>query len=120
MQGQAGDSLFAVVDGTVEVDAAPRRRRRGQPRHAPDGTVLGEMSLLTGEPRSATVRAVDGALVYEVGRRQYEPLLAARPGALRGARRARWSARLRTQGELLERYDAERARAGFARRSRAC
>ena len=33
------------------------------------------MSLLTGEPRAATVRAVDGALVYEIGRRQYAPLL---------------------------------------------
>ena len=35
------------------------------------------MSLLTGEPRRATVRAVDGALVYEIGREQYAPLLLA-------------------------------------------
>jgi CRP-like cAMP-binding protein len=33
------------------------------------------MSLLTGEPRSATVRAVEGALVYEIGQSQYAPLL---------------------------------------------
>ena len=44
------------------------------------------MSLLTGAPRSATVRAVDGALVYEVGRLQYEPILAARPVLQAGAR----------------------------------
>ena len=43
------------------------------------GAVLGEMALLTGEPRSATVRAVDSALVYEIGWRQYAPLLQAHP-----------------------------------------
>ena len=40
------------------------------------------MSLLTGEPRSATVRAISGATVVEIGRRQYEPLLRARPALL--------------------------------------
>jgi CRP-like cAMP-binding protein len=44
--------------------------------------VIGEMSLLTGEPRAATVRAIDGATVYEISRRQYEPLLRSRPQLL--------------------------------------
>ena len=115
VQGQEGDSLFAVVDGTVEVAAAARGRRRRQTSARAHGTVLGEMSLLTGEPRSATVRAVDGALVYEVGRRQLQPLLAARPElfeALQGA----MVARLETQQSLLERYDAARCGSAFRRR----
>jgi CRP-like cAMP-binding protein len=37
------------------------------------------MSLVTGEPRAATVRAISSATVYEIGRRQYEPLLRSRP-----------------------------------------
>ena len=81
VQGQEGDSLFVVVEGTVEVLL---RRADGTEVNLgtrPNGTVLGEMSLLTGEPRSATVRAVDGALVYEVGRRQF----AAGPGRAAGA-----------------------------------
>src|SRR5262249_61135122 len=43
------------------------------------GAVVGEMSLLTGEPRSATVRAVDGAVVYEIGASSYGPVLQAHP-----------------------------------------
>ncbi len=37
---------------------------------------------MTGEPRSATVRAIGGATVVEIGRHQYEPLLRARPALL--------------------------------------
>jgi CRP-like cAMP-binding protein len=115
VQGQEGDSLFAVVEGTVEVLI---RRDGGPDVHIgtrPRGTVVGEMSLLTGDPRSATVRAVDGALVYEVGRRQLQPLLTARPelfDALRGA----MVSRLRTQESFLERYDAARCAKAFSRR----
>jgi hypothetical protein len=115
VQGQEGDSLFAVVEGTVEVVL---RRENGVEVHIGkrlDGTVVGEMSLLTGEPRSATVRAVDGALVYEVGRKQLQPLLAARPelfDALRGA----MESRLRTQESFLERYDAAGCAKAFTRR----
>ena len=40
------------------------------------------MSLLTGEPRSATVRSIDSAVVYEIGQRQLAPILQARPSAI--------------------------------------
>ena len=75
IQGTTGTSLFVVADGEVEVVL-----RRAQGADVKVGTlgrgeVVGEMSLLTGEPRAATVRAVDGALVYEIGRTQYAPLL---------------------------------------------
>ncbi|HET6549218.1 MAG TPA: cyclic nucleotide-binding domain-containing protein, partial [Solirubrobacter sp.] len=117
VQGQDGDSLFVVVEGAVEVML---RRDDGTEVNLgtrPLGTVLGEMSLLTGAPRSATVRAVDGALVYEIGRRQYEPILAARPELVDALEHA-MEARLSAQGELLGHYDAERAREGFTRRMR--
>jgi CRP-like cAMP-binding protein len=44
------------------------------------GDVIGEVSLLTGALRTATVRAMDGAIVYEIGKQQYEPIIRARPG----------------------------------------
>src|SRR3954452_23577412 len=63
VQGQPGDSLFVVVEGTVEVMLRRADGAEVNLATRPHGTVLGEMSLLTGEPRSATVRALDGALV---------------------------------------------------------
>lgn len=117
VQGQKGDSLYAVVEGTVEVYV---RREDGTDVHLGErsnGTVFGEMSLLTGEPRSATVRAVDGALVYEVGLRQLEPIVAGRPELVEALREA-METRLRTQGRLLERYDSG-GRGLFARLWRA-
>jgi CRP-like cAMP-binding protein len=43
------------------------------------GDVIGEISLLTGAPRTATVRAIEGAVVYEIGKHQYEPIIQSRP-----------------------------------------
>jgi CRP-like cAMP-binding protein len=79
VQGAEGTSLFVVADGDVEVVV---RRPHGPNMHVDTltrGAVVGEMSLLTGAPRSATVRAADAALVYEIGWRQYAPLLCAHP-----------------------------------------
>jgi CRP-like cAMP-binding protein len=81
-EGAEGASLFVLAEGTLEVTV-----RREDGRDWPLGTVgpgavIGEMSLLTGAPRSATVRAVDGATVYEIARQQYEPLLRSRPSLL--------------------------------------
>ena len=106
-----------VVDGAVEVMLRREDGREVNLGLRPSPTVLGEMSLLTGAPRSATVRAVEGALVYEIGRRQYAPILTARPELVDALERA-MEARLTAQGAMLERYDAERARAGFTRRIR--
>ena len=79
VEGQEGTSLFLVGQGEVEV-----RQRRADGSDRPvavlgRGDVVGEMALLTGEPRSATVRSVDESIVYEIGRHQYVPLLRAHP-----------------------------------------
>lgn len=79
IQGQPGTSLFVVADGEVEVLVRRPDGRDVVVDTMGRGEVIGEMALLTGEPRSATVRATDGALVYEVGRRRFEPLLLANP-----------------------------------------
>jgi CRP-like cAMP-binding protein len=115
VQGQSGGSLFLVVEGEVEVVLRRADGAEIDLGRRPSGIVLGEMSLLTGERRSATVRAVEGAVVYEIGPLQYGPLLAARPALIDALERA-MEQRLRAQGDLLERHDADQARAGFTRR----
>ena len=107
VQGRPGDSLFVVAEGTVDIVL---RREDGSEVNLGtrrNGVVLGEMSLLTGEPRSATVRAVDGALVYEVGRRQWETVVAARP-ELHDLLQRVMDERLRAQDATLEAHDARR------------
>ena len=78
--GEEGTSLFIVAAGKVEV---LRRLEDGSDvhiSHLGPGSVLGEMSLLTGQPRSATVRASeDGALVLEIAEEQYRPLIVLHP-----------------------------------------
>jgi CRP-like cAMP-binding protein len=75
------------------------------------------MSLLTGEPRAATIRAITGATAYEIGRHQYEPLLRARPQLL-DELAAMLEERLRSRGERLRAYDAERERKALRDRIR--
>jgi CRP-like cAMP-binding protein len=75
-------SLFVLADGELEV---LRRDEHGHD-HVIDriqkGAVVGEMSLLTGAPYSATVRAVEGAVVYEFGAPQHDPILGEHPGVV--------------------------------------
>lgn len=80
-EGTAGRSLFVVVAGLFEVlhtagSTETRLARLGA------GDVFGEMSLLTGAPRSATVRAVTDAVVLEIAKETLDPVLALQPDAV--------------------------------------
>jgi CRP-like cAMP-binding protein len=79
VEGRDGTSLFLIGEGEVEVrirndDGTDRLVETMGP-----GEVVGEMALLTGEKRTATVRSVGEAVVYEISRQLYEPLLRANP-----------------------------------------
>lgn len=79
IQGREGSSLFLVGEGRLEVMV---RQTDGTDRLMAvknKGEVVGEISLLTGAPRTATVRALEGAVVYEIGKHQFEPIIRARP-----------------------------------------
>jgi CRP-like cAMP-binding protein len=79
VQGQAGGSLFVLAEGRLEVMLRDGAGADALVDTMGKGAVIGEMSLLTGEPRNATVRALDGAVVYEIGTLQYRPVLEALP-----------------------------------------
>ncbi len=75
-QGAPGDSAYLSVSGRLRVyiaggDGAPRAvRELGR------GEVIGEMSLYTGEPRSATVVAIRDSVLARLDKAQFEALLA--------------------------------------------
>ncbi len=79
-QGETGDSMFIVVEGLAEalVRSAKLDSEVKVGQLIP-GEFIGEMSLLTGASRSATVRAVTGLVAYEVRKEHLAPLLEARP-----------------------------------------
>ena len=66
-EGDAGDSMFVMLRGTAAVSVARNGTsvRVGGMRQ---GDCFGEFSLLTGEPRSATIRAENDCEVLEISK----------------------------------------------------
>ena len=79
VQGSEGTSLFLVGEGTVEVRLRKEDGTDWLVERMGPGEVVGEMSLLTGDRRAATVRSVEESVVYEIAKQHYEPLLVAHP-----------------------------------------
>ncbi len=73
-EGDAGASLFVLVEGLLHVSISTSSGDRQIDELAP-GTVFGEFSLLTGEPRSATVVPHGDALVFEIDKSVIAPIL---------------------------------------------
>jgi CRP-like cAMP-binding protein len=72
--GRPGDAFYVILDGEVSVGVPGRRRTRLGP-----GEYFGEMALLDGSPRSATVTADGDVLLLEVGRTAFARLLKQEP-----------------------------------------
>jgi EmrB/QacA subfamily drug resistance transporter len=77
-EGDPPGSAYVVRRGRLEVLVAGQRVREVGP-----GEVLGELALLTGEPRSATVRARRDTTVLELPREALETVLASDAAATR-------------------------------------
>lgn len=100
-QGAAAHWLYLLVSGTAEVwlesaDAPRRRVALLEP-----GTVFGEMGMLTGEPRRATVIARSDVLCYRLDKPGFEEILRARP-ALAQAMSNVLASRANNLSEVLE------------------
>ena len=68
--GEPGDEFFVIVDGTALVTVSPQRTVRVRP-----GEFFGEMSLIDGEPRSATVKAETDLRLLVIDRIHFWTLL---------------------------------------------
>lgn len=77
-QGDVADSLFVVDSGelSVQVGAGPAAVEVGT---LSSGDAFGEMALLTGEPRTATVKARTAASLYRIDKEALAPILKGNP-----------------------------------------
>ncbi len=77
-QGDPGHSMFTIVKGKVAVTVHERGGDREVAMLGPDD-VVGEMSLLTGEPRSATATARSKVVALETPKAALQPILGEAP-----------------------------------------
>lgn len=106
-EGEAGDSLFVVDRGRVLVSKAAEDGGTTNVRLAvlESGSFFGEMSLLTGEPRSATITADGGCEVLLLTKADVEPLLAGDPALAETLSRALADRNAATQAAFAARRE---------------
>jgi small-conductance mechanosensitive channel/CRP-like cAMP-binding protein len=115
-EGEEGEALFQVVDGEVEVfkaDGSPLGRSvavlgRDQ--------IFGEMTVCTGEPRTATVRSRGECVLLEVERDDFMPLVEDDAGVLDAM--AAIVGQRRSELEKLSSPDAARRQTSILERMR--
>ncbi|MEX0948614.1 MAG: cyclic nucleotide-binding domain-containing protein [Acidimicrobiia bacterium] len=69
-EGEEGDALFVILEGSASV-----RRNDSEVAAVGPGAWFGELALLDGEPRSATVVATEPTTVAVLGVRLFRTLL---------------------------------------------
>ena len=76
-----GASLFAVADGSLAVEIDPNDPSKTVP--IAKGSIVGEVGLISGRKRGATVRTAEGAIVVEIPRTASLKLMATNAAAKR-------------------------------------
>jgi MFS family permease len=79
-EGEAGDRYFLMVEGEVEVTVGGRVTRRMGP-----GTSFGEIALLRGVPRTATVTCLTDVAAYAIDRDDFLQAVTGHPRSLASA-----------------------------------
>jgi branched-chain amino acid transport system substrate-binding protein len=78
-QGDRSDSLFVLGEGLLEVSVTPPGGERRAINRLCAAQVFGEMALLTGEARSATVRALLPSVIYSIAKADFHAILRDNP-----------------------------------------
>jgi cAMP-dependent protein kinase regulator len=74
-EGEPGHSMFAIVEGSVEVVRTLKSGRRSTVAFIGEGDFFGEMSILSGVPRLASVKAFERTAVLELSRERLERIV---------------------------------------------
>jgi len=100
-EGAAGDSMFVMLRGAANVFVS-KNGSKIQVATLGAGDCFGEMSLLTGEPRSATVRADGDCYVMEIGKPVMAEVLRDAPSCLEKLSELLAQRKMETEGILKE------------------
>jgi small-conductance mechanosensitive channel/CRP-like cAMP-binding protein len=106
-EGSPGDSFFVIDRGEVEVSKNMGGARRTLARLM-EGQFFGEMALLTGEPRAATVDAVTDVDLFTIDKAAFHGILVANPAIavdISTILAERREALHQAEGDLTARYD---------------
>lgn len=79
-EGDAGDGVYVVKDGVVEISVAVGQSGRQVFSKVEPGDIFGEMAVIEDKPRSASALAVKGATVYFIARADMLKLVDGSPG----------------------------------------
>lgn len=78
-EGQPGSSLFVLAGGSVRVYVRGAGGGNQQVRMLEEGEFFGEISLLTGQPRTATITAATDTEILELDRRTLDAIVVKHP-----------------------------------------
>ena len=81
-EGDPGTDAFIVIAGRLEIETATASGGSRVVNHLGPGDVVGEMALLTEEPRSASVRARRDSALMRVAADDFRSIVIDHPGAL--------------------------------------
>ncbi|MFC3099189.1 NAD(P)-binding domain-containing protein [Alteraurantiacibacter palmitatis] len=84
-RNEPGSSMFAIVEGSVVVEVNPSDPSVTVP--IGQGSIFGEVGLISGRPRGSTVRAAEALVVVELSRTAALKLIATVPSAARAVNR---------------------------------
>ncbi len=82
-QGDRDDSLYVVLSGRLGAFLPNDEGKEVLVRQMPRGETVGEMAVLSGEPRSATVIALRDTEVVRLSKSAFDKLIDAHPKSLR-------------------------------------
>ena len=82
-QGQQGDRLYIVKSGVLEILSSPEGGEAVPVAYLGKGEVLGELALLTGSPRTATVRSPEHAVLFTLEKAVFLDLMTSLPAFAR-------------------------------------
>jgi CRP-like cAMP-binding protein len=83
-QGEPSDSMFVVMEGTLKVFLeSPDGKLSRTLGYLSTGDLFGELGLIFGDPRSATVKATDEVKIVRIDQSGFDFLMAELPGFAR-------------------------------------